>query len=62
MAYAASPIFWGVCDHCGLGLWHVRPAVGQLVEPFVIPHRERHVALLTLEASFVPYLEQIAAV
>ena len=37
----------------------MRSAVWQLVEPFVIPHRERHVALLTLEASFVPYLEQI---
>jgi len=35
----------------------VGPAVGQLVEALVVLHAQCHVADLTLETGFVPYLE-----
>ena len=35
-----------------------RAAVGQLVEALVVPHAERHVAHLALEAGLVPDLEE----
>ena len=39
-------------------LIHLRSAVGQLVEALVVPHAERHVAHLALEAGLVPDLEE----
>ena len=46
----------GVRHYCGLGLGHVSPAVGQLVEALVVLHVEDHVANLAPETVLVPNL------
>ena len=49
-------VLGGVRHHGGLGLGHVGPAVGKLVEALVVLHVEDHVAHLAPEAVLVPDL------
>jgi hypothetical protein len=60
--FRQPPHLWGVRDCGGLGLGDVGPAVGQLVEAFVVLHVQGHVAHLTLEARLVPDLQMKAII
>ena len=57
LAVLGQPLVLRRVHHHGrLGLGHVSPAVGKLIEALVVLHAQRHVALLALEACLVPDL------